>query len=69
MYSFSLNEHHVLIKRCDHVFNSKLNKLELFYIKNFGTLITKAIRHRHVFLFFHLTYLVQLLYLGETVKT
>jgi len=31
----------------------------------FGTLITKSIGHWQVFLFSHLTYLVQLLYLGK----
>jgi len=31
----------------------------------FGTLITKSTGHRQVFLFSHLTYFVQLLYLGK----
>jgi len=35
------------------------------FTKNFGTLITKNVRHRQVFLFSHLIYLVQLLYLGK----
>jgi len=34
-------------------------------LKKFGTLITKSVGHRQVFLFFHLTYLVQLLYLRK----
>jgi len=33
--------------------------------KIFGTLITKTIGHRQVLLFSHLTYFVQLLYLGK----
>jgi len=33
--------------------------------KKIGTLITKSISHRRVFLFSHLTYLVQLRYLGK----
>jgi len=35
------------------------------FTKIFGTLITKGIGHRPVFLFSHLTYLVQLLYRGK----
>ena len=35
------------------------------FTKIFGTLITKTISNRQVFLFSHLTYLVQLLYLGK----
>ena len=31
----------------------------------FGTLITKSTRHQQVFLFSHLIYFVQLLYLGK----
>jgi len=31
----------------------------------FDTLITKSIGHRQMFLFSHLTYFVQLLYLGK----
>ena len=35
------------------------------FTKIFGRLITKSIGHRQVFLFSHLAYLVQLLYLGK----
>jgi len=55
-------------KTCDHVFDAKLNK-NCPFTKILGTLITKTIGHRQIFLVSHLTYLVQLLYLGETVKT
>ena len=51
-------------KTCDHVFDDKL-KWNCPFTKIFGTLITKTIGHRHMFLFSHLTYLVQLLYLGK----
>jgi len=51
-------------KSCDHVFDDKL-KWNCPFTKIFGTLITKSIGHRQVFLFSHLTYLVQLLYLGK----
>ena len=49
---------------CDHVFDDKL-KQNCPFTKIFGTLITKSIGHRQVFLVSHLTYLVQLLYLGK----
>ena len=49
---------------CDHVFDDKLN-LNCPFAKIFGTLITKSIGHRQVFLFSHLTYLVQLFYLRK----
>jgi len=51
-------------KRWDLVFDDKMNN-NCPFTKLFGTLITKTIGHRQVFLFFHLTYLVQLLYLGN----
>jgi len=38
---------------------------QLSVYNNFGTLITKCISHRHVFLFSHLTYFVYLLYLWK----
>jgi len=41
------------------------HSVELSVTASFGTLITKTIRHRQVFLFSHLTYFVQLLYLGK----
>jgi len=34
----------------------------------FGTLITKSIGHQQVFLVSHLTYLLQLLYLGKLTR-
>ena len=52
-------------KTCDHVFDDKLN---CPFRKIFGTLITKSTGHRQVFLFSHLTYFVQLLYLGKLWK-
>ena len=51
-------------KTCDHVFDDKLKQNCLFR-KIFGALITKSTGHRQVFLFFHLTYFVQLLYIGK----
>jgi len=51
-------------KTCDHVFDDKL-KYNCPFTKIFGTLIAKGIGHRQVFLFSHLTYLVQLLYLEK----
>ena len=54
----------VFQKTCDHAFDDKL-KWNCPFTKIFGTLITKSIGHRQVFLFSHLTYLVQLLYLGK----
>ena len=51
-------------KTCDHIFDDKL-KQNCPFTKVFGTLITKGIGHRQVFLVSHLTYLVQLLYLGK----
>jgi len=42
-------------KKCDHIFVDKF----------FGTLITKSIGHRQVYIVSHLTYFVQLLYLGK----
>ena len=56
--------HCVPKKTCDHVFDDKL-KWNCPFTKIFGILITKSIGHRQVFLFAHLTYLVQLLYLGK----
>ena len=51
-------------KTCDHVFDDKL-KQNCPFTKIFGTLITKSIGHRQMFLFPRLTYLVQLLYRGK----
>ena len=51
-------------KTCEHVFEDKLNK-NCPFAKIFGTLITKTIGHQQVFLVSHLTWLVQLLYLGK----
>ena len=51
-------------KTCDHVFDDKLKK-NCRFRKIFGKLITKSTSHRQVFLFSHLTYFVQLLYLGK----
>jgi len=51
-------------KTCDHVFDDNLKQNCPF--KNiFGTHITKSTGHRQVVLFSHLTYFVQLLYLGK----
>jgi len=55
-------------KTCDHVFDDKL-KWKCPFTKIFGTLVTKSIGHRRVFVFFHLTYLVQATLLWEIVKT
>jgi len=55
-------------KTCDHVFDDKL-MYNCQFTKIFGTLITKSISHRLVFLFSHLTYLVQLLYRGKLSRT
>jgi len=52
----------VFQKTCDHIFD---DKLKYTFTKIFGTLITKSIRHRQVYLVSHLTYLVHLLYLGK----
>ena len=41
------------------------HSVELSVFKTFGTPITKTIGHQRVFLFCHLTYFVQLLYLGK----
>jgi len=51
-------------KTCDHVFDHKL-KYNRPFTKIFGTLITKSIGHRQVFLVSYLTYVVQILYLGK----
>jgi len=59
--------HCVPKKTCDHVFDDKL-KYNCPFTKIFGTLIAKGIGHRQVFLFSHLTYLVQLLYLEKLSK-
>ena len=55
-------------KTCDHVFDDKL-KWNCPFRKIFGTLITKSTRHRQVFLFSNLTYLVNLLYLGKLSRS
>jgi len=54
----------VFKKTCDHVFDDKLNK-NCPFTKIFGTHINKSISHRQVFLVSHLTYFVQLLYVGN----
>jgi len=54
-------------KTCDHDFDDKLN-YNCPFTKFFGTLITKTMSHQQVFLFSHLTYLVQLLYLGKLIS-
>ena len=51
-------------KTCDHIFDDKL-KQNYPFTKIFGTLITKSIGHRQVYLVSHLTYFVHLLYLGK----
>jgi len=51
-------------KTCDHIFDDKL-KQKCPFTKILGKLITKSIGHRLVLLVSHLTYLVQLLYLGK----
>ena len=56
--------HCVPKKTCDHVFDDKL-KQNCPFTKIFGTLITKSTGHWQVFLFSHLTYFMQLLYLGK----
>ena len=54
----------VFQKTCHHVFDDKLNK-NCPFTKIFGTLTSKTIGHRQVFLVSHHTYLMQLLYLGK----
>jgi len=49
----------VFQKTCDRVFDEKL----------FGALITKTMDHHQVVLFSHVTYLVQLLYLGKLSRS
>ena len=61
--------YHILLhcvpkKTCDHIFNDNL-KQNCPFTKIFGTLITNSISHQQLFLVFHLTYFVQLLYLGK----
>ena len=51
-------------KTSDHIFDDKL-KQNYPFTKIFGTLITKSIRHRQVYLVSHLSYFVHLLYLGK----
>ena len=51
----------VFQKTCDHIFDNNL-KQNCPFTKIFGTLVTKIIGHRQVYLVSHLTYLVQLLY-------
>ena len=58
---------HCVPKKRDHVFDDKL-KYNCPFTKNFGTVITKTIGHRHFFLFSHLIYLMQLLYLGKLLR-
>jgi len=59
-----LQIHRVPKKKCDHIFDDKL-KQNYPFTKIFGTLITKSIGHRQVYLVSHLTYFVHLLYLGK----
>ena len=61
--TFSYPFYTVFQKTCDHIFDDKLNQ-NCPFTKIFGTRIS----HRQVFLVFHLTYLVQLLYLGELLR-
>ena len=51
-------------KKRDHIFDDKL-KQNYPFIKIFGTLITKSIGYRQVYLVSHLTYFVHLLYLRK----
>ena len=51
-------------KTCDHIFDDTL-KQNYPFSKIFGTLITKSVGHRQVYLVSHLTYFVHLLYLGK----
>ena len=53
----------VFQKTCDHIFDDKLKYCP--FTKIFGILITKSIGHRQVSLVSHLTYFLQLLYLGK----
>jgi len=55
---------HCVPKTRDHLFDDKLN-WNWPFTEMFGTLITKTIGHRQVFLFSRLTYFVQLLYLEK----
>ena len=57
----SINIHCVPKKTCGHVFDNNLNQKRPF----FATPVTKTIGYQQVFLVFHLTNLVQLLYLGK----
>jgi len=59
--------HCVPKKTRDHTFDDKL-KYNCPFTKIFGTVITKSIGHRQVFLVSHLTYFVHLLYLGKLVR-
>jgi len=51
-------------KTCDHVFYDKLNE-NCPFTKTFAILIPKSVCHQQVFLFSHLTYLMQIIYLGK----
>ena len=52
---FERKNYTVSQKTCDHIFDDKLNE-NCPFTKIFGTLISKNIGHRQVFLVFHLTY-------------
>jgi len=53
----------VFQKKRDHIFDDKLKQNDPFRpTKIFGVLITKSIGHRQVYLVFHITYFVHLLY-------
>ena len=54
-------------KTCDHIFDDKIVQ-NCPFTKIFGTLFTKCIGHRQVYLVCHLAYFVQLLYLGKQLR-
>ena len=55
-------------KQRDHIFNDKL-KWNCPFTTIFGTLITMSINDQQVFSVYHLTYFMQLLYLGKLPRT
>jgi len=62
--SRSLNDIHCVPKKtCDHVLMISLSST--VRLQRFFALITNGMGHQQVFLFSHLTYFVQLLYLGK----
>ena len=54
-------------KTRDHIFDDNL-KWNCPFTKIFGSLITKSIGHRQVYLVSNLTYFVQLLYFGKSSR-